>query len=162
MRRALGRERNVSPTPDWFPSKRDRWLVAVIWISELFGLAVCGVAAMAVPPGQTSSLLALAFASLFLGFGPWVLYGTGYRMGAEELRIQAGPFRWRVPFAAIDRVEPSNNPLSSPACSLDRLLIVYGGKQIMVSPERRAEFLEQLALRCPWLRRQGERLARPA
>ena len=47
-----------------------------------------------------------------LGFGPWILYRTGYAFERDALVIRGGPFRWRAPFADIRNVEPSQNPLS--------------------------------------------------
>jgi hypothetical protein len=60
--------------------------------------------------------------------------------------------------AVTSGVERSSNPLSSPACSLDRLLIQYGKRQIMVSPAERAEFPSRLAALSPQLHLAGERL----
>jgi hypothetical protein len=45
-----------------------------------------------------------------------------------------------------------------PACSLDRLLLKYGNRRIMVSPADRAGFLSRLAALGPQLRLAGERL----
>ena len=61
-----------------------------------------------------------------------------------------------MPLAAIDAVEPARNPLSSPACSLDRLRIEYGAKRIMISPLDKAGFLRALAARAPQLEVSGD------
>ena len=61
-----------------------------------------------------------------------------------------------MPLAAIDVVEPTRNPLSSPACSLERLWIRYGEKQIMISPLDKAGFLRALVQRTPQLEPFGE------
>ena len=74
------------------------------------------------------------------------------------LDIRSGPFRFRVPLGEVISVEPSRNPLSSPACSLDRLLIRYGRRQIMVSPKDRLAFLDALARRGSQLVRDGDRV----
>lgn len=117
-------------------------------------------AAIATRDQGAGASVGLSLTILSLGFGPWILHGTGYALGEKELRIHAGPFRWRVPLAEVESIEPSRNPLSSPACSLDRLLIVFGSRKIMISPERRARFMELAAARCPKLRLEGERLQR--
>jgi hypothetical protein len=89
-----------------------------------------------------------------------VLYAVDYTLEGDALRIRASFFRWRVPLAAIDSVEPTRNPLSSPACSLDRLLIRYGARRIMISPEDKTVFLRALAARAPQLELGGERARR--
>jgi hypothetical protein len=69
--------------------------------------------------------------------------------------------RWRIRYAEISRVEPSASPLSSPACSLDRLLIEYGQRRILVSPLDRAVFVRSLGALCPQLHLDGDRLLAP-
>jgi hypothetical protein len=140
-----------------FVSKRDTWLVSVIWASVAVGGAALLPAVWAARC-EPVALVASLVGCIGLALGPWVLYGTRYTFERDRLRIRCGPFRWRVPCPEITRVEPSTNPLSSPACSLDRLLIQYGAGQILVSPLDRAGFLRQLAALCPQLRLDGERL----
>lgn len=84
--------------------------------------------------------LALAF-----GLPAWVLSSTYYRLTDDLLYVKSGPFSWRIPTAEIHRVTATNNPLSSPALSLQRLKIEYGnGRRIMISPEDQAEFIADL------------------
>ncbi len=141
-----------------FPSKRDGWIVAVIW----GGAAAMAVAVVSVAREPGVPLATLGAVAL-LGFGGasfllWTLYGTGYTLGSEELRIRAGPFRWRVTLAEIRSVVPTHNPLSSPACSLDRLRIEYGARrQVMISPEDKAGFLAGVAARAAQLELCGDR-----
>lgn len=134
--------------PERFAAKRDGWLVAVLWAASLIDFAVAawlwlgGVGA----PAFVAPLLLLAGV-----FQLHVLYAVDYTFEGDALRVRASLFRWRVPLAAIDAVDPTRNPLSSPAPSLDRLLIRYGGKRIMISPADRAAFLRALAARAPQL-----------
>ena len=53
--------------------------------------------------------------------------------------------------------------VSSPACSLDRLLISYreGRRKVLVSPEDKAGFLQALVARCTHLVLDGDRATRP-
>ena len=139
--------------PERFTSKRDAWLVAVLGGAALVdaGVAVWLLLGVARAPAFVAPLL-LATAFFMLH----VLYTTDYTFEGPELRIRASFFRWRVPLAAIESIEPTRNPLSSPACSLDRLLIRYGEKRIMISPEDKAGFLRALAQRAPQLEVSGE------
>ena len=110
-----------------FGSKRDAWIVAMIWGGAI--LSVVGGAAQ-----LSSDALAAVRISVFVGldaaaaFMLWVLYTTRYLFTEDSLLIECGPFRYRVPLAEIVSVQPSRNPLSSPACSLDRLMIKWGSR----------------------------------
>ena len=139
--------------PERFVSKRDAWLVAVLWGASLVDVAVATwllLGAAQAPAFVAPLLLAAAY------FQVQVLYATDYTLEGSELVIRAWLFRWRVPLAAIDSIEPSRNPLSSPACSLDRLLVCYGKKRIMISPDDKPGFLRALAQRAPQLEVSGE------
>jgi hypothetical protein len=141
-----------------FPSKRDAWLTVVLWIAAAMCLA-SGIAAVTAEPSVGTIVLLMLLTDV-AGLMLWILYGTSYTFAGDLLDIRSGPFRFKVPVAEVVSVEPTRNPLSSPACSLDRLLIRYGTRQIMVSPEDRSAFLDALARRGSRLARAGDRLAR--
>ncbi len=128
-----------------FVSKRDAWLVAVLWTASLvdFGVAAWIVARSraARPPSWRRCCSRRACSSSTCSTPRTT------RVEGDALRIRASFFRWRVPLAAIDSIEPTRNPLSSPACSLDRLLIRYGERRVMISPLDKAGFLRVLAAR---------------
>ncbi len=144
-----------------FKSKRDAWIVALIWAGAL--LSVVGALAQFT---STAPFLTRAAMLVFLGsaaaFMLWVLYGIDYTLTDENLLIRCGPFRYRIPLAEIDSVSPSRNPLSSPACSLDRLLIKWNDerKRILISPSRKTDFLRELNSCCAQLRLDGNSLVR--
>lgn len=145
-----------------FESKRDAWIVVLIWAGAL----TCVYAAAMqltyeLTPLSTFMLLLFAVAAAFM---LWVLYGIRYTLTTDLLLIQCGPMRYRVPLAAIDSVRRSRNPLSSPAASLDRLLIEWhdGRRRILISPTPKADFLRELNARCPQLQVDGDGLARAA
>jgi len=142
-----------------FVSKRDAWLVALLWLASLtdFGVAAWLWLDVEGAPAFLAPLLLLAGV-----FQLQALYATDYTFEGDALRIRASFFRWRVPLAAIDSVEPTQSPLSSPACSLDRLRIRYGEKQIMISPLDKAGFLRALVQRSPQLEVRGEGARRRA
>lgn len=135
-----------------FTSKRDWWISASLWLGVLVMAAAVIPAALA--SGNLGGIALIGgFAVAVAAFMIWILYGTKYTFSGDSLVIQAGPFRWTVKVAAIRGAEPTNNPLSSPACSLDRLRIDYEGSRfgIMVSPLDKAGFLKELAGRNPSL-----------
>lgn len=124
-------------------SKIDAWLVAVlavVIIVSLFG------AAIAFSEGSVTSVVLAAFiAGISIGLPIWLLATTRYKLYGDQLIVQSGPFKWRVPVTEITRVVPTSNPLSSPALSLDRLRIDYGrGASLMISPRDKDKFLRDL------------------
>ena len=129
--------------PKVFPSKIDRWLSGVMVGAAVFSVLV-SLPVLAVPDPR-AWLLVLVILLPIVVLPWWLFRSTKYTVGAEELLIRSGPFRWRVPIAKIESITPTNNPLSSPALSLDRLEIKYGPrKSIMVSPLDKVGFVEAL------------------
>lgn len=96
------------------------------------------------------SAIPLSLAAVVTLIGPciWVLTSTYYLFDGAELRVRCGPLRWQIPLDQIHNVEPTRNPMSSAALSLDRLRIDYGrGKFVLVSPADKAGFLRELNAR---------------
>ena len=144
-----------------FRTKRDRWLVILIWAGALLSI-VGGVAQMGIQAPAILRGITLLFLVGAAGFMLWVLYTTEYSISEVELLARCGPFRYRVPLSEIESVTPSRDPRSSPAGSLDRLLICWSGgrRRLLISPEPRREFLQQLSAHCPHLRLRGDQLIR--
>lgn len=70
---------------------------------------------------------------------------THYTVANGTLRVVSGPFRRTIPLSDITGVEPTRNPMSSPALSMDRLKVSYGKKKfILISPEDKAGFLNAI------------------
>ena len=137
----------------YFPSKRDTWIVALIWgsvlISLIGGIVPLVISGISGPENGFVVVLITAMDGLML----WVLYGTGYWVTRDELLTRCGPFSFRIRMADIESIVPTMSVLSSPACSIDRLKIVYGLSQqnLMVSPSDQAGFLSAIVQKCPTL-----------
>ena len=136
-----------------FPSKRDWWIVGLIWMGVI--VSVAGGVVPVVWEGMALGH-ALFVISVILGIAAlmlWVLYGTGYTVTRDLLLIRCGPFSFRVLLNEIVSITPTRNPLSSPACSLDRLKIVYGDspKSVMISHVDKSEFFSAIVQHCPSL-----------
>jgi hypothetical protein len=142
----------------WYPSKIDWWLVPVLGLPPVVAIAACVNAAMS---GSTTGLLVGIAAFLLVGciyFG--LVFPMRYGLDDEHLIVRFGIFRRRIPLAEIREVEPTFNPLSSPALSLDRLRVRFGPglfQSVMISPTNRNLFLDELA-RKTGLKRDGDRL----
>ena len=137
----------------YFPSKRDWWLVMLIWLGVV--VSVVGGFIPLFLSGATWGELIL-MGSLLVGVDSlmlWVLYGTGYTITPDRLLIRCGPFTFPVTLQGIHSITPTRSPWSSPACSLDRLRIVYGLSQqnIMISPEDKPGFLSAIVQQSPSL-----------
>jgi hypothetical protein len=135
-----------------FVSKRDGWLVAVLWGASLIDFGVAAwllVGARAEPAFLAPLLIAVGLFQLH------ALYATHYTFEGGELVIRSSFFRWRVPVVAIESVEPTRNPLSSPACSLDRLRVAWSGRRVMISPSDAVGFVRALLARAPQLEAAG-------
>jgi hypothetical protein len=129
--------------PKRFKSKIDRWLLYLLIAVMIFEVVVMSAAATQADGPLEATVLILA-ALVIVGLLGSMLIGTHYTVDGNTLRIACGPFRWKVPVDAIDSVEPTRNPLSSPALSLDRLRIQYGKRRILVSPADKAGFLRAI------------------
>jgi hypothetical protein len=144
-----------------YPSKRDGWIVILLWA----GVAVMLFAARNLwrAPAPFAFRLLISVLLIFVAaFVLWTLYGTRYTLTESTLIVQSGPFRWVIDLEAITEVFPTRNPLSSPACSLDRLHIRYGKSRLgmMISPQNKAGFLRDLMVRSPGLKLNGNRVLR--
>lgn len=127
-----------------FKSKVDTWLM----LAMLFAV-VCSVSAaiymLSREPSFALGLNAVVIALVGGGFPLWVLNSTRYKVSADTLYVFCGPLKWQIAINTIHKIEPSRNPISSPALSLDRLLVTYeDGKQILVSPVNQVSFLNAL------------------
>lgn len=141
-----------SQTP-YFPSKRDWWIVGLIWLGVVVSV-VGGIVPLVIGGASWTEMLVVA--SLLVGMDVlmlWVLYGTGYTITPDRLFIRCGPFAFHVTLHGIDSITPTRSPWSSPACSLDRLKIVYGlsHQSIMISPADKSGFLAAIVQQCPSL-----------
>jgi len=123
-----------------YRSKVDVWLIVVLGFAMLAALYSAGQTMLSNTPGAVA--IAGLVAAVGVGLPAWLLLSTRYTLDASRLLVQSGPFKWTILLADIKNITPSNNPLSSPALSLDRLRIEYGkGRALMISPQDKAQFL---------------------
>ncbi len=88
----------------------------------------------------------LAFNLLIAGFVAYVMTGFSYTIDGVNLLIKGG-FRWKATIAisTITKIVETNNPISSPAASLDRLAIHYNIRNaVMISPKDKKSFVGEL------------------
>jgi len=125
----------------YFPSERDWWLGLLIW-----GLVLLAAVPALLKPEKGQFIIMIAVI-LFIG---WIWFGTGYEILDDELKVRCGPFRQRIPLQEIREIKRTRSPLSSPACSLDRMEIKYGkSRRVMISPADQEGFIKMLTGKSP-------------
>ncbi|KRI53637.1 PH domain-containing protein [Acinetobacter pittii] len=76
------------------------------------------------------------------------IFNTYYVVENNTLVIKSLVFRWKINIDDITQIEPTHNPLSSPALSLDRLKIYYIKNEkiatVMISPKNKEAFLQAI------------------
>jgi len=126
-----------------YRSKVDTWLAGAI----VAAVVVVLIVGFSVVSGPVPAKWLIGVPIILLGavLPLWLLVSTNYRITDQNLLIRSGPFRWRIPIREIRSVRPTRNARSSPALSLDRLLITYGcGQSCMISPSDKEGFLDEL------------------
>ena len=126
-----------------FRSKIDLWLVVVVAIAPVVFMDF--VFDVLSTSDRLALLSTLAVVAAVWGVMVWLYYSTRYTISGDFLLVKAGPFSWVIPIDDIVRVEPTRDPKSSPALSLDRLLIRYGqSAELMISPKDKSGFMDEL------------------
>lgn len=134
-------------------SKVDNWLLMLVVSMAIFVLLAATLL----------SLVGLAMVGLILFvvgavMPMWIVMATRYHIIDNELRVRAGPLRWRIPLQQIDAVTPCHNAALAPAMSKERLALRYrssgGGSKdsvytLLVSPEDRYQFIFDLGVAEP-------------
>lgn len=144
-----------------YPSRRDRWIVGLLWLI----IAFCVASMVYIFYTVTSIAIIIAQESLFLilvAFCLSILRNTYYVLENDHLLIRSGWFRWRTPFVDIVEVTPSRKIWSSAALSMDRLYVRHRKltSSSYISPEDKEGFLQDLASRSNELVFRGDRVVR--
>ncbi len=76
----------------------------------------------------------------------YLFYDTTYAIKGKELEIRFGfLYKQKIDITTIREIKETNNPLSSPAASLDRLDIRYGRSgSVLISPKDKQKFVQAL------------------
>jgi hypothetical protein len=114
-------------------------------------LLIWGILVLAtIPAILQKATVPLVIMILIILFAGWIWFGTGYKMMDNELKIYCGPFRHTISLQDIKEIKSTRSPLSSPACSLDRMEIKFGkSKRVMISPADREGFIKMLIGKFP-------------
>lgn len=121
-----------------YKSKVDLWLAGLIIGSLMLPLFIGLVVGEMVWP----AIVVCGFSMVLV---VWLFLATRYEITGTDLKVHAGLYKINIPINSITSVEPSRDPLSSPAFSLDRLKISYGkNKTVLISPKDKGSFLNDI------------------
>lgn len=147
------------------PTKKDGWVIAVMFIGLMIpGLMIASTFFKGgIPMQALPVLIGVVVFYILLVFA--VALPMEYDLSRVRLDIRAGwLLRITIPIADIVSVHPTNNPLSSPAMSLDRLEIRYrragSERSVMISPLDKDVFLRELASCDPAFTQHGQSVVR--
>jgi energy-coupling factor transporter transmembrane protein EcfT len=120
-----------------FESKTDLWLV--LFLSVIFG----GIAIKLVLDQVWGGLIPVVFTIAFIVH---IFTTTFYIIEDKNLTIKCGfLINILIPADSIKRISETNNLMSSPALSLDRLEIIYNKfDTVMISPKDKTKFIKAI------------------
>jgi len=115
-----------------YKSKIDWWLIIVIFIVFCYPMIEGFLS-------KDYVMFSVSFGVLTLVF--LMFKSIKYKIDGENLQVW-----WKkIDIKSIKKIYATNNPLSSPALSLDRIAVVYNQvDEILISPKERKAFVEEL------------------
>lgn len=132
-------ERSTSST---FYSRVDPLIALVVVGPTLFAFG--DVLRRSISAGRLLNVT-LVVATLSVVLIAWIYASTRYTVTANELRVQSGPFRWRIALDSIRRIRRTDTIAAAPALSLRRLCIeTSNGFRLIVSPNDADDFIGTL------------------
>jgi len=113
------------------------------WLWALVAIPVVITSVITVMDGDWATLLIHALVALFVGH---LFFTTYYTVEGNTLTVKSSVLiNIKIDIATIRKITETNNPLSSPALSLDRLWIDYGKNgAVMISPEDKEGFIRHI------------------
>lgn len=113
------------------------WLWALVAVPVIFTTAITTL------EGEWAPLLIHAAIFFFVGH---LFFTTCYVVEGNMLQVKSSILvNIKIDIGTIRKIKETNNPLSSPALSLDRLWIDYGkGGAVMISPKDKEGFIRHI------------------
>ena len=128
---------------DVFKSKIDKPILLCLILSIV--ACLLGISVMLKIGGGVNYALAIFMLAFGIGFPLWIMLSTKYIITDETLEIISGPFGWNIPMDSILSVTETQQAITSPALSFDRLEIKYGEEKIiLISPKDKQQFIQKL------------------
>jgi len=138
-----------------FKAKREPWFYTLTLVI-LAGIGVLMILPPLLDPNLqgTEEVAHWIITAVLLGFLCWTFFGLAYRFDEEHLQVKGGPIRSRIPYHEITRAVPTDNWWFGYRMMASRqgIEIFYRTGlmgSVKISPEREAEFLNELKKRAP-------------
>jgi hypothetical protein len=114
-------------------------LSIVLFIAIVLGITSTIMIVNHVWPGLVINIVVVGFIS-------YMFTSTYYVINGNDLIIKCGfMINTTIKIDRIKKIVETNNPLSSPATSLDRIAIYYNkSDSVMISPKDKMDFINQL------------------
>jgi hypothetical protein len=147
-----------------YKSKVDLWLAWLVIGSGV--LMIGGTVHVLYSEGfsHPAAFTLIASSALYIAVMLGLAWPVTYQVTQTSLIIRSGLTKITIELSGIETIKPSRNPLSSPAWSLDRLRIDYRRKAkpafILISPEDRSAFLNELGQKIGSLSPQRDKAAK--
>lgn len=91
---------------------------------------------------QWNGLIILLPVTIFIAY---VFLSIHYLIGENDLIVKSAfGMKTTLNINSIKKIKETNNPISSPATSLDRIEVFYGKQSVIISPKRKTEFINHL------------------
>ena len=126
-----------------YGSKVDAWIIILVLCS--LAIAVVPVILLKVP--ASVKWLVVAISAVVLIFVLCATFGIRYEIAGDELTVKNGLGSKSVyDIHTIKSIRPTNNALSSPAASLDRLEIKFtdSNEVLRISPKDKQGFIDHI------------------
>lgn len=124
-----------------YPSKIDLWVAALL---------ACITVTIGWTAWQSSNAVGFTILAAWIGCLAVTAVPCYYVLEDDHLFIRAGVWKWRIPYADIQTVTPSQSVLAGPSLSFQRVEIISGeAGSVLVSPVNRDEFINELKQRLP-------------
>ena len=138
----------------YFPSKRDLWMTATIWLFA-FLFIISPIIFPNLGVWMTPDFLDKQWIKIVLlvpiGFCLiWIWFKTGYTIAENHLTIRYGPIK---KIDTISSIRKTRNPFIDPALSMNKIEINFSGlNTIAISPKNQTEFVRQLLKHNPHIK----------
>jgi hypothetical protein len=113
------------------------------WLWALVAVPAVSTTVITLMEGDWVPLLIHAAVAAFVGH---LFFTTFYVVEGDTLLVKSSALvNIKIDIGVIRKIKETNNPLSSPALSLDRLWIDYGkGAAVMISPKDKEGFIRHI------------------
>ena len=132
-----------------YKAKVDWWIAA-----SLLSAVVLPIAGAAGSGSKSPAIVGVVALVVILG----LLYPQWYETAPDALVVRAGLTTRRIPYQRITAVRASSDSGSSLALSLDRILVEYGNRRLLIAPRDQDAFFADIQSRAPQLSKRGQDL----